>query len=144
MSSLITLSSAFASALVQHTGTSVIDQLGGGTLKLYDATGGTPTGANESITTQVLLATWTLGPSSGAGDLTNSGGVITLAFSNATVTAAATGTATFFRISNSSAAALIQGLVGTSGSDWNLSSVAITSGDNVSITGTPTLTLPVT
>jgi hypothetical protein len=39
---------------------------------------------------------------------------------------------------------LIQGVVGTSGQDFNLTSTTITSGDNVAITGTPSVAWPIT
>lgn len=141
----ITLSSAFANALAAHDATaaqsSVADQIGGGSLVIYGAGSGTPAGANESLDSNAVLATFTL---SAASAQSSAAGVISLAFSATTVTAASTGTATFFRILSSGSTSLIQGLISTSGADFNLSSTAITSGDNVSITGTPTLTVPVT
>lgn len=140
MAGNITLSATFADALLNHSGTSVTDQLGGGSLVLYSGT--PPTGANEALSGNTVLATFAFAAATAWS--TTSTGVLTLDIPTTTVTAVASGTASFFRILNSSSAALIQGLVSTSGSDWNLSSTAVTSGDNVSITGTPTITLPVT
>lgn len=137
----ITLSSTFSAALTAHSGTTVVDQIALGSIKLYDGTGGAPAGANESITTQVLLATWTL-PANTV--ITEALGVITLNIVTMTVTAAASGTALFFRICNSGGTSLIQGSVATSAADFNLSSTVVTSGDNVALTGTPTITMPVT
>lgn len=147
----ITLSSVFASALSSHSGSSVIDQLAGGQLIIYGPGTGTPAGANEALLSNAVLATFTLGPNTGTAALTQSGGVIALAFptgggnsgttTNPVVTAAATGTATFFRILNTTPASCIQGNMS---SDFVLSSNSITSGDNVSITGTPSITVPVT
>lgn len=149
----ITLSATFANALMAHDATAaqsaVVDQIVGGSLVLY-ACATPPDGANEAITQHAaatVLATFALdgtvadfgAPTAGVQPLKFTGNVTT-----PTVTATATGTASFFRILSSGATSLLQGLVATSASDWNLSSVAITSGDNVSITGTPTLTLPVT
>lgn len=98
---------------------------GAGKIQIYNgtrpATGGTAT---------TKLAELTLSfPSAAA----SSGGVLT--FSAITSAAAlATGTATWFRIVDSTGAFVCDGDVGTSGSDLNLSATAITSGATVSIT----------
>lgn len=136
----ITLSSVFSQAIMVHGGSAVADQVGGGTIIVYSGT--PPTGANEGLSGNTVLATWTL---AGSSSQISTSGVIALAFASGitTVAAAASGTATFFRILNSTPAALIQGSVGTSGADFNLSSVVVTTGDNVSITGTPSITMPV-
>lgn len=140
----ITLSSVFSQAIMQHGGSAVLDQILGGTLIVYS--GSAPAGANEGLSGNTVLATFTFDSTSGHYTVTN--GVISLVFlgnvTNPTVSAAATGTASFFRILNTTPAALIQGTVGTSGADFNLSSIVITSGDNVSITGSPSITMPVT
>jgi len=132
----ILLSNTFANALEQHSGTSVADQLGGGTLVLYSGT--PPAGPNEALSGNTALATFTF--AAGASWSAPSGGVLSLNIPVTTVTAAATGTATFFRMLSSGAAALVQGTVAQgSGGDWNLNSVNITSGDNVAVTGVPTI-----
>ncbi len=145
----ITLSATFANALLSHDATAaqsaVADQIGSGTLSIYSGTA--PTGANESPTTNpptstTILATWTFAANTAFSAA--SSGSMTLDIPTTTVTAVATGTATFFRIWSSGTNSLIQGLVGTSGADFNLSSTSITSGDNVSITGTPTIAWTVT
>lgn len=137
----ITLSNAFVAALLAHDATAgqsaVADQIGGGTLVVY--TSPTPAGPNEADTGSTL-ATFTFSAATAQG--TPSAGSMTIAFANQTVTAGASGTADHFRIISSVANGsnpLIQGTIGTSGADWNLSSVTITNGDQVSITGTPTI-----
>lgn len=138
----ITLSSTFAAAMAAHTGTTVVDQIALGSIVLYSST--PPDGANESLTqhgSPAVLATWTL-PANTV--ITETGGVITLNIATTSVVAGNSGTATFFRILSSGSTSLIQGLVSTSGSDFNLSSTTVTSGDNVSLTGTPSITVPVT
>jgi hypothetical protein len=64
-----------------------------------------------------------------------SGGVVT-ASAITSATAAATGTAGYWRLCTSSAGTTVvaQGLCGTSGSDLNLNSTSIASGQTVSIT----------
>lgn len=138
----ITLSTSFANALLQHTGTSVADQLGAGTLVIYSGT--PPAGPNEALSGNTALATFTF--AAAASWASPSAGSITLDIPTATVTAAATGTAAFFRLLGSAdtTTGRVQGTVGTSGADFNLSSTAITSGDNVSVTGTPSIAWTVT
>jgi hypothetical protein len=140
----ILLSTTFANALLAHDATAaqsaVADQLGGGSLVVYSGT--PPTGPNEALSGNTVLATFTFAAATAWS--APSAGVQNLDIPTATVTAAASGTATFFRILSSGAVALIQGTVGTSGQDFNLSSTTITSGDNVSITGTPSIAWTVT
>jgi hypothetical protein len=69
---------------------------------------------------------------------------MTIVFSATNVTATGSGTADYFRILNSGSTALIQGSVSTVGADWNLSSTTVNNGDNVSITGTPSISWVVT
>ena len=137
----ITLSTSFANALLQHTGTSLADQLGGGSLVIYSGT--PPAGPNEALSANTVLATFTF--AAAASWAAPSGGVETLDIPVLTVTAAATGTATFFRLLGSAdtTTGRVQGTVGTSGADFNLSSTAITSGDNVTINPTPTISFPI-
>lgn len=132
----ITVGSTFTDNLLENSGTTVAEQIGGGTLVLYASGGTPPAGPNEAFV-GTALATFTFSASSSQGS--PSGGTMTMVFSATTVTAGAGGIADYFRILNSSSAALIQGSVGTSGADWNLSSTTISMGDNVSITGTPTI-----
>lgn len=150
----ITLSATFVENLLNHDATAgqsaLADQIGGGTLIIYSGTA--PTGANESLSGNTVLVTFTLlaassQTSAGAGgslglQFSTSGGSGTA--TNPTMAATATGTATFFRIASSGATSLIQGTVATTGGDWNLTNTSINSGDNITITGTPTISLPVT
>jgi hypothetical protein len=128
----ILLSNTFANDLLEHSGVAVADQFGGGTLVIYSGT--PPTGPNESLAGNTVLATFTFNSAALQGS--PSGGSMTLSLASQTVTASNTGTATFFRIINSGSVALIQGTMGT---DFVLSSNNITSGDNITITGTPTV-----
>jgi hypothetical protein len=139
----ITLSNTFVNALLAHSATAgqsaLADQIGGGTVVIYSGTA--PAGPNTALSGNTVLATFTLSASTSQGAA--SGGSMNLAFSATTVTASASGTATFFRMLNSTPAALIQGTVGTSGADFNLTNTTIASGDSVSFTGTPSISWPV-
>jgi hypothetical protein len=140
----ILLSNTFADALLAHDATAaqsaVADQIGSGTLIIYSGTA--PTGPNEALSGNTVLATFTFSAGSAQGSA--AAGVMDLVFAATTVVASATGTGTFFRVLNTTPTALIQGTVGTSASDWDLSSTSITSGDNVTITGTPSIAWTVT
>jgi len=131
----ITLSNTFADNLLGTGTEGVASQIGGGTLVIYNGT--PPVGPNEVLSGNTALATFTFASAGSQGG--PAGGVMDVSFIATTVIASATGTATFFRILNTGPAALIQGSVGTSGADFNLSSTSISSGDNVTITGTPTI-----
>jgi len=64
-----------------------------------------------------------------------SGGVLTLNSITSDASADATGTATHFRLWNSAGStAMVDGDVGTSGSDLNLNAVALTIGGSVAVT----------
>ena len=92
----------------------------------------------ETAATGTLLATLVL-PSTFAASTTN--GVIT-ANTISSVTIAATGTAGWFRCTKSDhTTPLFDGLVGTSGSDMNLNSVALSSGATLSVSSM-TYTVP--
>jgi len=99
---------------------------GGGFLRIYDgarpATGGTATTLLAELTFSV-----TSFPAASAGAMSAS------AISDDT-SANATGTATWFRVVDDVAGHVMDGDVGTSGSDLNLNSVSINSGVNVSVT----------
>lgn len=133
----ITVSTTFTDNLLGVSGTAgVAEQIGAGTLVLYASGGSPPAGPNE-VATGTVLATFTFSAAGSQG--TPAGGSMTLVFSATTVTATASGTADYFRILNSGSTALVQGSVGTSGADWNLSSITVALGDNVSVTGTPAI-----
>ena len=97
-----------------------------GFLRIYDgsrpATGGTATTLLAELT---LNATFAPAASSG---------VLTLNSITADSSANATGTATWFRIVTSGATFVMDGSVGTSGQDLNLSTTSIVSGATVSVT----------
>lgn len=107
----------YATAVKTARMTATRDHFADGTLEIMDS-------AN------VVLATF--GLSLAGGTVTND--IWTLALDNTTVAAAASGTASKAQIKNSAATANLTGLtVGTTGSDINLDSVSITSGQNVTI-----------
>lgn len=134
----ITLSSTFTDNLLGTASTAgVAEQIGSGSLVLMASGGTPPAGPNESPV-GTTIATFTF--ESAASQGSPSGGSMNIAFEDQTVTAGNSGTADYFRILNSTPVALIQGSVGTSSSaDWVLSNNVITSGDQVTITGTPTI-----
>lgn len=105
---------------------------GAGLLRVYDgtrpATGGTAT---------TLLAELTFSDPSAAAA---SGGVLTFSAITADSSANATGTATWARAVDSTGAAVADFNVATSGSDININSTGISSGVQVSASGTNTIT----
>ncbi len=121
---------AFATTLRTARADLIDDAANGGSgaalIRIYDgtrpATGGTAT---------TLLAELTASdPMFGAA----SSGVLTASAITADASANATGTATWFRVVDSAGTFVMDGNVGTSGSDLNLNSVSISSGQNVAIT----------
>jgi hypothetical protein len=107
-----------------------ITTFAGGSCKLRLYTASRPaTGA--AISTQTLLAELTCNATFAAGA---SGGVLTLNAITSDTSADATGTATWFRIVKSDGTTFVlDGNVGTSGSDLNLNTTSIVSGATVSI-----------
>jgi hypothetical protein len=102
-----------------------------GRLRIYSGT--MPTNANTALSGNTLLADLGMSATSFGAP---TAGVATAAAITADSSADATGTATFFRIGSWDGVTftpVIQGSVGTSGSDLNLSSVAITIGGTVSV-----------
>lgn len=110
--------------------TALIDAgAGAGLLRIYDGT--RAANADTAVGAQVLLAELTMGdPSFPAA----SGGQITANAITDDTSADNTGTATWFRIVDSNGNAVVDGDVGTSGSDLNLSTTSITAGVTVSVT----------
>lgn len=98
----------------------------GGLIRIYDgtrpATGGTATTKLAELTV------------SGAFAAAASAGVLTVNTVTSDSSADATGTATWFRVTTSGGTAVIDGNVGTSGSDLNLNTTSIVSGGPVAIT----------
>jgi hypothetical protein len=90
----------------------------------------------ETTVTGTLLATVTI-----SGSFTSSGGVLTAA-DPASVSVVATGTAGYFRLKKSGGTAVMDGTVGTSGADMNLTTTSLVSGGTVDL-GVPSITVPV-
>lgn len=99
----------------------------GAIIKIYD--GSQPASANTAITTQTLLVSLPISGTFG----TDSNGTITLsAVTNGT--AVATGTAQFFRITQSNGTTVVMdGSVGTSSADMILNNTSIATSQTVSI-----------
>jgi hypothetical protein len=94
---------------------------GAGSMRVYSGT--MPAKADSALSGNTLLATLTLSATAF--------GATANAITSDT-NAANTGTATFFRLVNNAGVAVIQGTVGTSGTDAIINSASITSGDTVS------------
>lgn len=122
----------------QGSGSTMISALGalansGGTLVIYSGT--QPTNPDTALSGNTALATFTFSTTAfGSAAHVSNTEVITASFSASTVTASATGTATFARMYKSDGTTVIGDLtVGTSGADINLNATAITSGGNVTL-----------
>jgi hypothetical protein len=90
----------------------------------------------ETAATGTLLATVAI-----SGSFTASSNVLTAA-DPAAASVVASGTAGYFRLKQSGGTAVLDGTVGTSGADMNLSSTALVSGGTVDL-GVPSITVPV-
>lgn len=130
-----TLSNAARSAMCDAL-VDLIDVGGAGTIKIY--TGTQPAGPGTAISGQTLLGTLTCSATA-FGSASN--GVATAAAITSDTSADATGTAAWFRVLNGSGTAIMDGTVGTSGADMNLSSVSIVAGGTISVTSW-TVTMP--
>src|SRR5690349_675011 len=126
----LTISAAAAQAMGAALATDI-----GSAATIEIRTGSKPA-TPETAATGTLLATVTI-----SGSFTSSGGALTAA-DPASVTVAASGTAGYFRLKTSGGTAKIDGTVGTSGADLNLSTTALVSGGTVDL-GVPTITVPV-
>ena len=104
----------------------------GALLRIYDSTGTGRPATGGAVTTQVLLAELTCGtPFAGSA----ASGVLTLSSITQDSSANASGTATWFRIVKSDGTSFVlDGNVGSSGSDLNLTTTTIVSGQPVSVT----------
>ena len=109
--------------------TALIDAGTAGLLRIYDGTQAAT--ADTAVSGQTLLAELTMNATSFAAA---SSGAITANDITADSSANATGTASWFRITDSAGNAVIDGTAGTSGSYLNLNSVSITTGINVDVT----------
>jgi hypothetical protein len=120
--------------------------LNSGTLEIYD--GSQPTDCNTAITSQNLLGTFTFGStafaaSAASGTAPNRGAVAT-ANSIADQNASATGTAAWFRAKRSAgngSGAIIDGTVGTSGTDLIMTDLSLTAGEAMHV-ASMTITVP--
>lgn len=126
----LTISAAAAQAMATGLATDI------GSAATIEIRTGTKPATPETAASGTLLATVAV-----SGSFTASGGSITAA-DPASVTAAASGTAGHFRVKTSGGTAKIDGTVGTSGADMNLSTVALVAGGTVDL-GVPTFTVPV-
>ena len=99
-----------------------------GLLRIYDGT--PPASVNNALSGNTQLAELAL--SATAAGAASSGTLTFSAISNDT-SADATGTASFFRLLTSGGSAVVQGTVGTSGSDINFDSVSFVAGGTVSV-----------
>jgi len=118
---------AYATTL-RNTMLDAITTAAGGSalLNIYDGSRPATGGAATTLLAQ-LTCNATFAPSA-------SGGVLTLNAITQDSSANATGTATWFRITTSGATFVLDGNVGTSGSDLNLSSTSIVATQPVSVT----------
>lgn len=125
-----------ADALREDMADAIVALLGSGaTLKIY--TGTKPAGPGTAIGAQVLLGTLTCSATFG----TYSAGVLTANAITQDSAADATGTAAWYRLATSGGTALIDGEVGTSGSDLNLNTLSIVTGGPISVSSF-TYTMP--
>jgi hypothetical protein len=109
--------------------TALIDAGTAGKLRIYD--GARPANADTAVGAQTLLAELTMNATSFPA--ASSGSMTANAITDDS-SANATGTASWFRIVDSAGNTVVDGDVGTSGSDLNLNTVSITSGVAVSVT----------
>lgn len=133
------LCAAPASALKisQVAGGSMISNLcslgNSGTVIIYSGT--QPTNPDTALSGNTALATFTFNSSAcGSATHVSSNEQVAGSLAASTVTASATGTATFARMFETGGTVVVGDFtVGTSGSDINLNSTSITSGGNVTI-----------
>jgi hypothetical protein len=97
-----------------------------GLLRIYDGSRPASGGTATTLLAELALSATAAGAASS--------GVLTLNAITQDSSANATGTATWFRIVTSGGTFVIDGSVGTSGSDLNLTTTSIVSGQPVSIT----------
>lgn len=136
MANDINLSAAAANAACNAIVDLIDAGSGAGTLRIYDGT--KPAGPGTAITDQNLLAELTFSDPA-FGNASN--GVATASAITQDSSANATGTATWFRILDSDATAILDGTVGTSGADLNLVTTSITATQPVQISSL-TVTIP--
>ena len=112
--------------------TTAIDAgVGAGTIKIYDSTGTGRPATGAAVTTQVLLGTLTFSATSFPAAVA---GVMSANAIADDVAADATGTATWFRVTDSDGTHVLDGNVGAGGSDLNLNTTSLVVGATISIT----------
>lgn len=126
------ITNAAASAMADAITTAIGSN---GRCKIYS--GSAPANADTAASGTLLVDAALSATAFGAA----SSGVITLGGTPITTAASATGTAGYFRITTSGGTAILQGDVGTSGTELILNTLAIVNGINVTIT-TGTVTMP--
>lgn len=124
------LNTQMSYAAVNVEADALSNELDSGYLRIYDGT--QPANANTAVSTQTLLAELRFNATAAPAA---SNGVLTFNAITADSSANATGTATWFRALKSDGTTVIMdGTVGTSGANLNLTSVSITTGTQVSVT----------
>lgn len=119
---------AYDSAIRNKMLNQIRDVMDGGAAALIRIYDGTRPATGGAATTLLAELTCTDPSASDA-----SGGVLTLSAITADSSANASGTATWFRVVTSAGTFCFDGNVGTSGSDLNLNTLAISAGAQVSI-----------
>lgn len=125
MASNIKIATTTRNAMVDAITTAVGSN---GLIRIYDGT--QPAGPGTAITTQVLLAEL---PCSATFAAAASSGVLTANAITTDASANATGTASWYRLTTSGGTGVVDGTVGTSGSDLNLNTTSIVAGGPVAI-----------
>lgn len=123
-----------AAASTQAMGAALATDIGASAV--IEIRSGTKPATPETAASGTLLVSITI-----SGSFTSTGGVLTAADPASTAPTAG-GTAGYFRIKKSGGTAVLDGTVGTSGTDMILGSTTITTGVNVDL-GVPTITVPV-
>lgn len=125
MASNIKLSTAVRNAMLDEITAAIGSN---GLLRIYD--GSQPAGPGTAVSTQTLLAELALSATAAAAA---SSGVLTFNSISNDSSANATGTASWYRVTTSGGTGVIDGTVGTSGSDLNLNTTSIVSGGPVAV-----------
>lgn len=125
------ISNAAAIAAVDAV-TALINAGGAGTVEIYD--GAQPADVSVAVSGQTLLATLTLSATAFAGAVDNTGSAQATAAAITGENAAVAGTATWFRVKSGAGTAILDGDVGTSGTDMVLSNNVFQTNDTVDIT----------
>lgn len=122
----LAFSTTMRNEMVQRVQVNIDLGAGAGLFRIYDGTRPATCGTATTLLAE-LTFTDPCAPSS-------SGGVLTFSAITADASANATGTATWFRNVDSTGTCCVDGNVGTSGSDLNLNSTSIATGQNVAVT----------